>query len=71
MEIKEELSESSVLPEETVAETVAETTAETPEFDDIAEREKEERERAEKIAADKLLPPDPDAILEVRHVKKH
>ena len=40
-------------------------------FDDVAEREREETEKAEKIEQDKLLPPDPDAILEVRHLKKH
>ena len=40
-------------------------------FDDAAERAKEEAERQAKIEADKELPPDPDAILEVRHLKKH
>ena len=40
-------------------------------FDDLAERQKEELEKAEKIEQDKLLPPDPEAILEVRHLKKH
>ena len=40
-------------------------------FDDAAEREKEEAARNEQIEKDKLLPPDPDAILEVRHLKKH
>ena len=41
------------------------------EFDDVAEQEKAERARAEKIEQDKLLPPDPDALLEIRHLKKH
>ena len=40
-------------------------------FDDAAEREKEEKARAEQTEKDKLLPPDPEAILEVRHLKKH
>jgi peptide/nickel transport system ATP-binding protein len=40
-------------------------------FDDAAERAKEEQVRAEQIEKDKLLPPDPEAILEVRHLKKH
>ena len=40
-------------------------------FDDEAERAKEEAERAAQIEKDTLLPPDPEAILEVRHLKKH
>ena len=40
-------------------------------FDDEAEKAKEEAERAAQIEADSQLPPDPDAILEVRHLKKH
>ena len=40
-------------------------------YDDVAEREREEAEKAVKIEQDKLLSPDPDAILEVRHLKKH
>ena len=40
-------------------------------FDDEAEKLKEEAEREAQIEADKQLPPDPDAILEVRHLKKH
>ena len=50
------------------------TTADAGEFsgfDDLAEAEKEQAARDEKIAADLLLPPDPDAILEVRHLKKY
>ena len=52
----------------------AQTTADAGEFsgfDDLAEAEKEQAARDEKIAADLLLPPDPDAILEVRHLKKY
>lgn len=40
-------------------------------FNDEVEAEKEKRERDEKIAQDALLPPDPNAILEVRHLKKY
>lgn len=40
-------------------------------FDDLAEAEKEKAARDELIASDMLLPPDPDAILEVRHLKKY
>ena len=39
-------------------------------YDDEAEATKEQLERDEKSEADKLLPPDPEAILEVRHLKK-
>lgn len=50
---------------------------ETPEnggfegFDDEAEYLKEEEARAAKIEGDRLLPPDEEAILEVRHLKKY
>ncbi len=40
-------------------------------FDDAAERAKEQSEMDAKMEEDKLLPPDPEAILEVRHLKKH
>ncbi len=40
-------------------------------FDDAAEAAKEQVERDEKAEADKQLPPDPDALLEVRHLKKY
>ncbi len=40
-------------------------------FDDEAERLREEEARNAQIEADSLLPPDPEAILEVRHLKKH
>ncbi len=39
-------------------------------YDDEAEATKEQLKRDEKSEADKLLPPDPEAILEVRHLKK-
>ena len=40
-------------------------------YDDAKERAKEESAKAEKIEQDKLLPPDPEALLEIRHLKKH
>ena len=40
-------------------------------YDDEAEFAKEEQARAEKEEQDKLLPPDPEAVLEVRHLKKY
>ena len=45
--------------------------AEYATFDDEKEAEIEARKRESKIEEDKLLPPDPDAILEVRHLKKY
>ena len=65
------------IQEETVAaETVEETSTQEAQtgfegFDDEAEALKEAQLREEKAEADKLLPPDPDVILEVRHLKKH
>ena len=47
------------------------TTNEFVNYDDVAEREREEAEKTVKIEQDKMLPPDPDAILEVRHLKKY
>ena len=40
-------------------------------FDDEQEKEKELAAKQAKIEEDLLLPPDPDAILEVRHLKKY
>lgn len=40
-------------------------------FDDAAEIEKETLEKEKKIHDDALLPPDKNAILEVRHLKKY
>ena len=40
-------------------------------FDDDAEFAREQQERAEKEERDKSLPPDPECILEVRHLKKY
>ena len=40
-------------------------------YDDEAQKAKEDAVKKAQIEADKLLPPDPKAILEVRHLKKH
>lgn len=40
-------------------------------FNDEAEAAQEQAARDEKAAEDTLLPPDPDALLEVRHLKKY
>ena len=40
-------------------------------YDDAAEFAKEQDERERKIKEDEALPPDPKAILEVRHLKKY
>lgn len=40
-------------------------------FDDLTEQKIEQKRRDEKLEADKLLPPDEEAILEVRHLKKY
>lgn len=50
---------------------VEEDTKDFAAFDDAAEREKEQQAKREKIEQDKLLPPNPEAILEVRHLKKY
>ena len=55
---------------ETVTETIEEK-GEFEEFDDEAEAALERQAKEQKIEEDKILPPDPDAILEVRHLKKY
>lgn len=40
-------------------------------FDDVTEQKVEQKHRDEQSEADKLLPPDEKAILEVRHLKKY
>ncbi len=40
-------------------------------FDDAEEAAKEQEERDKKAEADLSLPPDPDALLEIRHLKKY
>ena len=62
IQVEESMTETEIM--QNVAEVA-------PEFDDEAERIKEEQIKEAQIEADKGLPPDPDAILEVRHLKKH
>ena len=57
--------------EEEVMETSQYVDDDFSDFDDEAEKAREEAARAAQIEADSQLPPDPDAILEVRHLKKH
>ena len=57
--------------EEEVMETSQYVDDDFSNFDDEAEKAREEAARAAQIEADSQLPPDPDAILEVRHLKKH
>ncbi len=52
-------------------ETLSEESEAFAGFDDAAERAKEQSERDALSERDKALPPDPDAILEVRHLKKY
>ena len=56
-------------PEANAAQTQPE--GEFANFDDQAEFGKEQALRDRKIAEDSALPPDPNAILEVRHLKKY
>ena len=57
--------------ERTETENAAALEEVAPAFDDEAERAREEAERNAQIEADKALPPDPEAILEIRHLKKY
>ena len=67
-----ELEEKKTLPAEAEENTTeANVTEGFAAFDDVAEREREKQLADEQAEADKLLPPDPEAILEVRHLKKH
>ena len=65
----EELVETATVP--AVSEPVAEEGGEFAGFDDAAEAEKEREARDKAAEADFLLPPDPEALLEVRHLKKY
>lgn len=62
-----ELSEESV--NEKLDEQIA--AGDFSSFDDSAEFAREQSKKQEKIEKDLLLPPDPEAILEVRHLKKY
>ena len=74
--VKKEV-ETENLTEEVLTENTEEFLSGNPEnnefadFDDIAEAETEETEREKQREKDAQLPPDPDAILEVRHLKKY
>lgn len=71
----ENKNDTQPISEETVS--VAEPTPETvseedfSQFDNEAEAAKEQAARDAQAEADKELPPDPDALLEVRHLKKY
>ena len=52
-------------------EAIKEEAGEYAAFDDEAEALKEHEAREKKAQEDMALPPDPDAILEVRHLKKY
>lgn len=65
----DESAESGKTTDEQLAEQIA--AGDFSHFDDEAEQAKEQSARDEKTEADKLLPPDPQAILEVRHLKKY
>ncbi len=68
---KTESYEEALEKEERIAEEERTKTGEFASFDDAAEAEKEEALRAERAKADEQLPPDPEALLEVRHLKKY
>lgn len=68
--LKEETAVAEDKPEQK-AEGNGQTEGEFANFDDASEREKEQKARDEQIEKDKALPPDPDALLEVRHLKKY
>lgn len=67
----ENLENNSVQDVENLTIEEAVSTSDFSSFDDEKEAEMEQNERDLKAEQDKLLPPDPDAILEVRHLKKH
>lgn len=77
---KDNLNENTANLQEVTAENCAElneeavenpTESEFSNFNDEEEAQKEQAELDKKAQEDMLLPPDPDAILEVRHLKKH
>lgn len=72
-ETTEPVKEEKSAPAQTVptAESAETGGGEYASFDDEAEALKEQEERDKRAEEDKLLPPDPEAILEVRHLKKY
>ena len=67
---KQETYEETLEKEEQLHEQEA-ASEEFAQFDDAAEARREQELRDEKAKADLELPPDPDALLEVRHLKKY
>ena len=67
---KQETYEETLEKEEQLHEQET-ASEEFAQFDDAAEARKEQELRDEKAKADLELPPDPDALLEVRHLKKY
>ena len=71
MSIKKQESYEETLEKENAKESLEHTSEEFRQFDDAAEAAKEQELRDEKAKEDSELPPDPDALLEVRHLKKY
>jgi len=67
----EAATETEEAPEESKAQEETAADGDFSKFDDEAEAKKEQEARDKKAEEDKELPPDPDAILEVRHLKKY
>ena len=68
--MSEELKNETVAEETAEATKVTEETATAPEWDDEAIRAQEAAEKAARIAEDMEKPYDPEALLEVRHLRK-
>ncbi len=71
MSIKKQETYEETLEKEEAKLAQKKTSKEYAQFDDNAEAQKEQELRDERAKADLELPPDPDAILEVRHLKKY
>ncbi len=72
MSIKKTQSYEEALEKEELKEEQAQAQqGEFATFDDLAEAQKEQEARDAQARADMDLPPDPDVLLEVRHLKKY
>ena len=72
MSIKKTQSYEEALEKEELKEEQAQAQhGEFAAFDDLAEAQKEQEARDAQARADMELPPDPDVLLEVRHLKKY
>ncbi len=72
MSIKKTQSYEEALEKEELKEEQAQAQhGEFAAFDDLAEAQKEQEARDAQAKADMELPPDPDVLLEVRHLKKY